>query len=191
MKSRAVKMLIVAAIVFLLIVVFSVGFLFSRLLSGYEIHGDTVLYRSFNNMTWKIDRTEVAGASADQMHTIRGSGGLYGSDGRRVFFEGSEITQADAATFEVLDWRNELSRDANLVFWKTGQLSDDPDHFVILSRGYSKDRQHVYYALMTVEDADPDSFVVTGTATSTAHDKNHRFDMGRKVKTDQQNESDE
>ena len=76
--------------------------------------------------------------------------------------------------------RKELSRDANRIDWKSSLLSDDPENFQVLDRGYSKDRQNVYYANWIVEDADPETFVVTGTATSHSHDKSHRYNMGRK-----------
>ena len=153
--------------------------LVSRLKSGYEVGCRRVFFRTFNNLNWQVDRTEVVGAIPDSFQTIAGSGGKYGSDGSQVFFESTSISNADSDTFHVLDWRRELSRDVQNIYWKSILLSRDPDNFEILERGYSKDSSHVYYASWVVENADPNTFVVTGKATSTAKDKNHNYDMGR------------
>ena len=173
-KILAVLFGLLAASIVVLIVV-----LVGKLSPGYEVTNGSVYFRQFNNLNWKTERREVVGANADSFQGMRSSGGKYGSDDKHVYFENTLITNGDPQTFRVLDWRNELSRDAQRVYWKSIELSDDPEHFEILDGGYSRDAHHVYYASHIVEGADPDSFVVTAAATSAAKDKDHQYEMGR------------
>ena len=168
---------ITGLLVFLIATV--VWLLSSELFSGYEVTNGKVYFRTFNNLSWRIDRREVVGADPSNFKPVAKSGGIFGSDGNQVFFENTSISNAEANSFRVLDWREELSRDSRNVYWKSIQISNDVDNFQILGRGYSRDSTHVYYASQIVEGADPDTFVVTGKATSAAKDKNHEYDMGR------------
>lgn len=152
----------------------------SKLSSGYEVSDGSVYWRHFNNVNWKVERRQVAEADPLTIATVSHSGGLYGTDGTHVFCEGELIADAHSGTFVVLDWREHLSHDAYHVYWKTIRMSSEPEHFEVLSRGYSKDSKQVYYASRVVEGADPATFVVTGTSTSQAKDKNYEYDMGRR-----------
>ncbi len=154
---------------------------FSSVSSGYEVAGGTVYYRSFNNLNWQTERKEVPEANAATMQTLVGSGGLYGSDGTTVFFQGTSISDADPDTFKVLDWREEYSRDKNRAYWKTIAVSDSPDSFQILGANYSKDNSQVYYCAKPIEGADPASFRLTDKVTGRAEDENYEYKLGRKI----------
>lgn len=173
------KVVAVGFVLAVLLAIVSVWFLFSSLSSGYEVSGGEVFFRSFSNVNWKVERKKVDGADPKSIRTVRRSGGLYASDGKSVFYEGNSITDADPETFKVLDWRECYSADSQKVFYGCFVVSSDPANFQILSRGYSKDLDNVYYGRSVVEGADPKSFVVTGTVTSEAKDKNRKYDMGR------------
>ena len=183
MQLNWLKIMLAIGVTLVLILAIVFWWLLSSVSNGYEVDEGKVYFRSFNNQTWKIDRRQVDGANADTIKAIGSSGGLYATDGKTVFFQETSITAADPNTFRILNWREELSRDANHVYWKSQSISDDPDNFKILTRGYSKDSKHVYYASWIVEEADPATFVVTGTVTSQAHDANHQFNMGRKIES--------
>ena len=180
-RKRILKMMLGVIVFFFIVFATGLWWLIRSLSPGYEVTDGRVFFRSFDNMKWQVERVEVLNADPSGIRTIRGSGGLYGADENRVFFEGREIEEADPNSFQILDWRESFSRDAQHVFCDTRRISDDAENFVVLTRGYAKDSHHVYYAAKTVEDADPDTFVVTGTATSHARDKNHQFNMGRKT----------
>lgn len=149
--------------------------------SGYRVRDSKVYFRSFDNMQWQFQSKEVRGADPKTIRTLPRSGDLYGADNKRVFFGEVSLTNADPGSFLVVDWRQEYSRDANQIYWKSIPVTDDVEHWQILSRGYSKDRDHVYYGKTIVEGADPASFVVTGEVTSHAQDKNHSYNMGRRI----------
>ncbi|AFY40145.1 hypothetical protein Lepto7376_4007 [[Leptolyngbya] sp. PCC 7376] len=149
--------------------------------SGYKVSDGKVYFRAFDNMQWQFKSKEVRGADPNTIRTIPWSGDLYGSDGKRVFFGEVQLTSADPKSFVVEDWRQEFSRDANQIYWKSIPVTEDVEHWQILSRGYSKDRDNVYYLRNIVEGADPESFVVTGEVTSHAEDKNHSYNMGRRI----------
>jgi len=151
----------------------------SNLTSGYEVDNGTVYYRSFNNLNWKVERREVIDAHPETIATFANAGGRYGTDNTSVYYHETQIIDADPQSFQVLDWRGNFSRDANRVYWKSIRITSDPENFQILSRGYSKDTEHVYYYSKIVEDADPTTFVVTGTTTSHARDKNQEYNTGR------------
>lgn len=153
----------------------------SSLSSGYEITRGKVAFRSFNNMNWRVERREVQNADAESFETVSRSGGLYAKDANGVYFEGTSLSNADPSTFQVLDWRGKYSRDAHQAYWSSIPFTNDPDNLELLTRSYSRDSNNVYYASKVVEGADPASFVVDGTSTSHAHDKNHRYNMGRRV----------
>ena len=153
--------------------------LLSSASSGYEVTDGQVYFRSFDDLHWKVERREVAGADPARMRTISGCGGLYGTDETNVYYEGVSLTAVDAATFEVIDWRNGYSRDARRVYWHSMQVSDDPSTFQVLGGSYSRDAHRVYYTKNVLEGADVDSFVVTNEATGEATDKTHRYRLGR------------
>jgi len=134
----------------------------SRFSSGYEITNGKVLHRTYNNVNFEVDRKEVVGADPDSFTSLGRAGGRYGTDSTSVFFQETIISNADVPSFRVLDWRQKFSRDANHAYWRSIRVSDDPDNFHVLSRGYSKDCDHVYYASQIVEGDDPDTFVVKG-----------------------------
>ncbi len=177
-RERNIIFAATAGVLGLLIVIFAWSTL-SQLSNGYEVTDGKVFYRTFNNVNWQVDRKEVVGADPNSITTLENSGGQYASDDTRVFFQETGISNADASSFRVLERRRKFSRDANHAYWKSIRLSDDPNNFEVLSRGYSKDTQHVYFTSQIVEDADPDTFIVTGTTTSHAKDKNYQHDMGR------------
>lgn len=167
-----------------LLVVASFLFLVTKLQSGYEIQNGVVLFRSFNNLNWKIERKEVADADPNHLKTLRRSGGLYASDGVKVFHEASVISGADPSTFRVLDWRGGYGRDAEQVFWATIPMSRDPENFKILGAGYSLDSKFVYNGSKPIEGADPESFEVVDPVVFEARDKNHRYNLGRIIEDD-------
>ena len=174
-----IKVILAVGIAFFLLVSLGIWLLISRVSSGYEVVDGKAYYRYFDNLTWKVERREISAADPLTLKTLRRSGGLYGADRDSVFFEGTALSSANPESFQVLDWRENFSRDDKHAYWKSIRFSDRPDDLQLLTRGYSKDSQHVYYGSSVVEQADPDSFVVDGTSTSHAHDKNHRFNMGR------------
>jgi len=155
--------------------------LISRLSSGYEATGNVVLFRSFNNLNWKIERRLVKGADSGTIQTLRRSGGLYATDGTSVFFEGNPLTAADPATFRVLDWRHGFSNDAKYGYWKSSRISDDAAHFEPLAASYSKDSHNVYHCGRVVVGADPATFAVINKATSHARDQAHEYNLGRRI----------
>lgn len=159
----------------------AVWWLISSLSSGYEITDGRVYFRSYNNVTWKVERKEVKGANAAKLKTIRRSGGLYATDGARVYFEGIVLSNAAPESFQVLDWRGQYSCDSQKAYWTSIPFSDDPENLEVLSRSYTRDRTNVYFASKTIEGADPTSFVVDDEVIRKAHDKNHRYTMGRRV----------
>ena len=178
------KMLLLMAgfvLVSFVIVVVSTFWLISRVSSGYEVADGRVYYRSFNNLTWKVERKEVTEADADSLKTIRRSGGLYAADKQNVFFEGISISKADPSTFEVLDWRGNYSRDAEHGYRASIPFSDDPKNLELLTRSYARDGQHVYFGSKAIEGADPESFVVDDEVSRKAHDKNYRYNMERRI----------
>ena len=166
MKRKYHKMLAAVVCCFALLIAMSVWFAMSKLSSGYEVSGGKVYFRTFDNLHWKVDRREVIGADPQTISTVSESGGRYGSDQHRVYFQGTYLTDADPGSFRILDWRRNFSRDANHVYWKSILLSDDTEHFQILSRGYSIDSRHVYFGSQIVEEADPKTFIVPGSVTS-------------------------
>jgi len=168
-----------AMLLFGFVLVAAIWFAVSNLSTGYEVSHDEVKFRIFDNLNWKVTRSEVAGADPSSFSTVDGCGGHYGYDQHKVYFETTWLSHADPATFHVLDWREHYSRDANHAYWKSILVTDDVANFQVLSRGYSKDSQHVYYGRQVVEKADPATFVVTGTVTSEANDRNQTYDMGR------------
>ncbi|MEP3480601.1 MAG: DKNYY domain-containing protein [Fuerstiella sp.] len=154
-------MLAAAACAFALLIAVGVWFTISRASDGYEISDGKVHYRTFDNVNWKVVRREVDGADPQTFSTVSGSRGKYGSDQHQVYFHEIWLSHADPSSFQVLDWRQKFSRDANHIYWKSILLSDDVENFQILSRGYSKDSRHVYHASQVVEGADPKTFIVT------------------------------
>ena len=162
--------------------------LVSRLSPGYETRRGEVHFRKFNNLNWSIERRRVEGANPAELRTVWGSGGLYAVDDRQAYFEGRSIDGSDPDSFRVLDWRQQYACDRHWAYSSNMRISDDPAKFVVLSRGYARDDSHVYYGSQIVEQADPKTFIVTGTASSHAEDKNHRFNMGRLIDEDSTSE---
>lgn len=155
--------------------------LISRWMPGYEVREGRVYFRSFNNMNWKVERKEVKEADPNSIQTLRGSGGLYATDNETAFFDGIWIKDADVASYCVLDWRKQFSRDQNWVYWTSIRLSNDPDHFEILEGGYSRDRENVYYSSSAIEGADPKSFIVTSATMGRGRDQFREYNLGRPV----------
>ncbi|MEL6107079.1 MAG: DKNYY domain-containing protein [Planctomycetota bacterium] len=179
--NKALKFTLWGLGIALLLVVAGVFMLVSRLMPGYEVRESRVFFRSFNNLNWKVERKEVTEANPDSIRTLRGSGGLYAKDKETAFFRGIWIKDADIESFRVLDWRKELSRDRNWVYWTSIRLSNDPNHFEVLDGGYSRDRENVYYASSAIKGADANSFVVTSPTTGRGRDNKREYNLGRPV----------
>jgi len=182
--SRRTIIITVAVLVPLtcvLVLCSGVVYMMSFLGAGYETTGGKVQHRSFNNLNWQIERHEVKGADPRSLRTLPSSGGLYAADANAVYFKTTLITAADPATFQVLDWRRAFSRDAKQVYWKSIALGSDPDGFRILGAGYSKDSGSVYYLRTAIEGADVATFEVTNEVPGQARDKNHRYNLGRRI----------
>ena len=177
--NKMLKILLISSGVICIVMMAGFVFLISRLSPGYEVHGESVYFRSFSNVNFKIERREVKDADPDSIRSIRFSGGKYAKDKDRAFFEGISITDADVESFRVLDWRKQFSRDKTRVYWASLEVSKDPEHFEILGAGYSRDRENVYNGSRPIEGADPNSFVVTDATTFRAKDKHHRYNLGR------------
>ncbi|MBT9314024.1 DKNYY domain-containing protein [Leptothoe spongobia] len=159
----------------------ALGIIWFKSNSGYRVRNGKVYFRTFDNLHWQFQSKEVQGANPTTIRTIPRSGNQYGTDNQGVFFGDVQLMNADPGSFFVLDWRQEYSRDADQIYWKSIPITDDVEHWEVLSQGYSKDRTHIYYGKTVVEGADPASFVVTGEGTSHAKDKNHSYNMGRRI----------
>lgn len=81
----------------------------------------------------------VTGADPGSFHKLSSG---YARDKAHAYYRGAQITGADVATF---DWLNYgWAKDRNHIWAGTLPLSDDPDHFVMISSDLAKDVGAVY-----------------------------------------------
>lgn len=117
---------------------------------GYYIRGRTVYYLGgFPSTAFEIEGADVR--SFTDIDTV------YAYDKDRVYLHGIPITDADPATFRLLE--SPFSADASHVFVQTEIFSDDPDHFEFLDGALMRDSHHIYWDVDILSD-DPASLVV-------------------------------
>jgi hypothetical protein len=114
---------------------------------------------------------------------------LLAKDKNYIFYNGNIVTQANPASFRSIgagyfkDNTHVFHTINNIIqafqgvdvhsFELVGYgIGEYPTQYDVNWTGYSKDKNHVYYQGMVVEDADPATFQVQGTA---AFDKNYEF----------------
>lgn len=98
----------------------------------------------------------------------------YSKDSVHAFWQDVIISEADSATFEVID-SSRYAKDKNHVYFSGKVLTNDPSTFETVGiYGYAKDTGHVWYFGMLVPGADPATFIVTDDGRG--KDKNHTYD---------------
>jgi hypothetical protein len=155
--------------------------------AGYYVRGDTVYYLdAFPGKAFEIEQADA------KTFTILNT--TYAKDANAVYLDGVPLTEADPASFDLLevpDFSRDaghvfmrdhmlttdpdhfvflngdggLTKDSAHVYWSDGSvLSDDPEHFKILSDAdhllYASDSSTVYVNGNPIKDADPATFGV-------------------------------
>lgn len=82
----------------------------------------------------------------------------YIKDSQNVFVNGNVIADADVDTFEVLS--SGYARDADQVYYFDQVLPADSGTFEVLEIPYSRDSQHVFWMENLISGADPATFKV-------------------------------
>jgi hypothetical protein len=124
----------------------------------------------FNETDDKYNAVEGQGADPK---TFIFNGYAYGKDAHGVYYRNTALSEADPATFVVLDeWG--YARDASHA-WFGGALMYNVDAatFVSLGHGFAKDKKHVYQDVHVVANADPVTF--TPLSEFYAKDAHHVF----------------
>ncbi|MFL6159709.1 MAG: DKNYY domain-containing protein [Marmoricola sp.] len=171
--------------------------------AGYYVRGDTVYYlNAFPGKAFTIDDADAK--TFDIIDTA------YAKDKGAVYLDGAPLADADPASFALLDQPNYsedaghvflrdrvvtidvahfaffsgggLSKDSEHVYGSDGQaLSDDPEHFTILSSKssylFTADSRTVWVNGNPVKGADPATFKVLGGAYAKDADRTYYFDQ--------------
>jgi hypothetical protein len=114
-------------------------------------------------------------------------GRYYYRDNNGVFIHSEKLDYIDHETFEYLGTENFITgvtsyaKDKNNVYIECGDILGDvnPETFVVLGYGYSKDDQGVYYVEDKIESADPKTFVMIDKYY--AIDENHIYYRRSKI----------
>ncbi|MET3961541.1 hypothetical protein ABIE44_001475 [Marmoricola sp. OAE513] len=118
--------------------------------SGYHVRGEKVYYlRAFPG---DASRIETADATT---FTVLDT--TYAKDKNAVYLDGEVLTEADPATFELLDRAN-YTADASHVFLSGKVLSTDVAHFELIADGLAKDSEKVFWSDGSVLSEDPAGF---------------------------------
>jgi hypothetical protein len=118
--------------------------------AGYYIRGGTVYYLGGFPST----AFEIEGADSRSFTIIDES---HAFDNTRVYLNGIPITDADPATFHLLE--PHFSADANHVFLQTEIFSDDPAHFEFLDGSLMRDSRYIYWSTEIISE-DPANLTV-------------------------------
>lgn len=110
----------------------------------------------------------------------------YGTDGRQVFYKGTDVDYADPATFQPIEngeYIHYYGKDDKSAYYTVFRLQDsDPKTFKILwtvppegcsMAQYSVDAKHVYFESTPIAGADPKTFEVL--SDEYGKDKNHVY----------------
>jgi hypothetical protein len=146
------------------------GTVFSDDPANFEILGDS-LYRDSQHIYWStnIISDDPAGLEIlyDQdYHT-------YIRDSQVVFVNGNPISNAEAATFEVL--AAGYGRDTNQVYYFDQAMPADPPAFEILENPYSRDSRSVFWMEHVIPDANPQTFHVLNADFECSADSEHAY----------------
>ena len=121
--------------------------------AGYYVRGDTVYYLdAFPGKAFEIEGADPATFEKLDDQT-------YAKDRSAVYIDGGVLAGADPATFQLLNEPN-YGRDAVHIFLRGRVLTEDPDHFVFVGSGLTKDRVHVFWSDGRVLSDDPDHFEI-------------------------------
>jgi hypothetical protein len=113
-----------------------------------------------------VNGKKIEGADPESFEIIDT---LYSRDKNNIYYATKVINVLDPETFEITE--GDLSRDKDNLYYGGNIVKDaNPETFEILNRYYSKDDQYVFqYDYPTwekVEDFDPQTFEIIGTACS-------------------------
>jgi DKNYY family len=98
---------------------------------------------------------------------------VYAKDAKQVYYGGSVLSGADAATFQGLgDATGEFTKDARRVYWRGEPVEGwDAATIQLLDFSYAKDRQHAYFRYesgsppLALPGADAQTFEVIGPSS--------------------------
>lgn len=120
--------------------------------AGYHVRGDKVYYLAGFPGT----AVEVGGADISSFEAVDTT---YARDKSAVYHDGRPIPGADPASFELLD-RPGFFKDRTHVYQRDHPISDDPARFVLLDGGLAKDSAAVYWPDGSVLSDDPEHFAI-------------------------------
>jgi len=124
-----------------------------------NVYWTRVIVQEGKRAEWKVE-----GADASSFKAFGSPNVEYGADASQVFFKGQLLRGADPATFEVVDSKNFVSRDANNEYQKSRKTRNDGEQFVRLSSMYTRDINGIYAGKSRIQNADSDSFVLIDTS---------------------------
>src|SRR5215213_981625 len=100
-------------------------------IAGYHVRDNKVYYLA----AFPGEAVEISDADPT---TFRALDSTYGVDSSHVLVNGMVLSDAGAASFELLD-RSGLAKDHDHVYQRDHVLSDDPAHFELLDGELAKD----------------------------------------------------
>lgn len=128
-------------------------FLFFGCSTGYEIEGDAVYYKFWNEGSGQIKRR----LDAYPKTFISLMDKKYAKDDKTVFYDGEPIVGADGRTFELLN--EVIGRDKNYGWYRSDTI-DNSNGFNLkaINYYYSTDGKDVFYTTKPLHMADPKNF---------------------------------
>ena len=138
---------------------------------GFSVHSDRVTW-GHKEPKGYVQEQVVTGAAPADFEIL---GRNHGRDKTHVFFQSHEIKDCDPASAQLLAEKNYYLRDKKHVFAGNFLLSDDPDHFELLSRGWSRDSRKVFFLNQPLAQSDPASFEPIQGSPFAGKDANHVY----------------
>ncbi|MFN8611712.1 MAG: DKNYY domain-containing protein [Vulcanimicrobiota bacterium] len=138
---------------------------------GYSVHSGRVTWGQRQPKGY-VQEQVVTGAVPAAFEIL---GKNHGRDNNHVFFQTKELKGCDPASAQLLAEKNFYLRDKSQVFAGDLPISDDPDHFELLSRGWSRDSRRVFFLAQPLPQSDPATFEPLPDSPYAGKDASHVY----------------